>query len=101
MALESNLLSVVVLDLELMQTFLFDLVFDLELLVFVLFLVDFVAEDSVHLLTLEEFVDHLSDIGISSSLLDLLEGTLDLGVLLHLVLHLAFQELTPQFLDHE
>lgn len=84
-----------------METFFLHLVFDLELLILLLLLVDFVAKDGVHLLTLEELVDHFSDIGISSGLLDLLECSLDSSVLGHLLLHLPFKELTPQFLHHE
>lgn len=84
-----------------METFFLHLVFDLELLILLLLLVDFVAKDGVHLLTLEELVDHFSDIGISSGLLDLLKCSLDSSVLGHLLLHLPFKELTPQFLHHE
>ena len=84
-----------------MQSLLLLLVLHLELLKFTLLLVDLVAEHGVHLLTGEELVDHLTDIGVSCSLLYLLESSLDSSILLHFLVHFPFQELTPEFLDHE
>ena len=73
----------------------------LQSLVPLLILIDFVPEHCVHLLSLKEFVNHVTYVSVASSLLNLLESLLDGLVLLHFLLHLAFQELTPQLLDHE
>jgi len=75
------------------EAFFLDLVFDLELLVLLLLLVDFIAEDGIHLLALQELIDHLPNISISRSLLNLLESTFNSSVLGHFFLHLALKEL--------
>jgi len=79
----------------------FDLILLLELFEPLLVLIDFVSEDSVHLLSLQELVDHVAYVSVARSLFDLLESLFDSLVFFHFLLHLAFQELTPQLLNHK
>ena len=95
------LLLAVIVDLKNMQDLLFLVIFLSELIQLLLVFTDSAQELRVRLLPREELVDHFLHIAIACGCSDFLESIFQMSILVHFVVHLLFQELTPEFLNLE
>ena len=95
------LLLAVIVNLKNVQDFLLLVVLLSELIQFLFIFTDSAQELSVCLLPREELVNHFLHISIACRCSDFLECIFQVSILIHFVVHLLFQELTPKFLDLE
>jgi len=100
-ALSTISILAVVVDFQGVE-YLFFLIILFSQLIQLLFVLAHSAQKlSIRLLTGQELVDHFLNIAIASGRSYFLESILKGSVLLHLILHLFLQKLTPQFLHLE
>lgn len=95
------LLVAVIVNLKNMKFLLFLIILRPQLIKLLFILAHCAQELRIRLLPREELVYHFLNVTVASGGSDLAEGVLEVAVLIHLILHLLLEELTPQFLHLE